>query len=79
MAGSLTPTLGARIREARRDAGYRNVESLAVLLHVGQRTLQRWETNQSEPSVKNLREIAALTGKPLDYFFALNGDDEVAA
>jgi transcriptional regulator with XRE-family HTH domain len=69
---TLVTTLGARIREARRGAGYRNVESLAVLLRVGQRTVQRWETDRSEPSISRLREIAALTGKPLSYFLATN-------
>lgn len=68
MAKHISLTLGARIREARREAGYRNVESLAVHLNVGQRTVQRWETDQSEPSISRLREIAALTGKPLGYF-----------
>ena len=78
MTETLAPTLGARIRIARREAGYRNVESIAVLLKVGQRTVQRWETDQSEPSISRLREIAALTSRPLAYFLAVNGG-EVAA
>jgi len=79
VAETISPTLGARIRIARREAGYRNVESIAVLLKVGQRTVQRWETDKSEPSISRLREIAALTSKPLGYFLAVNGDAKAAA
>jgi transcriptional regulator with XRE-family HTH domain len=66
----LVDTMGARIRDARREAGYTNVEQLAVALAVGQRTVQRWETDRSVPSIARLCEIAALTGKPLNYFIA---------
>ena len=68
MAETINITLGSRIRQARREAGYKNVESIAVLMNVGQRTFQRWETDKSEPSIARLRVIAALTNKPLDYF-----------
>lgn len=69
-------TLGARIRAARLEAGYRNSESLAVKLGVGQRTVQRWETDKAEPTLTRLREIAALTGKTLGYFLS---SEQVAA
>lgn len=69
---TLSTTLGSRIRTARRGAGYKNVESIAVLMGVGQRTFQRWETDKSEPSISRLREIAALTGRPLAYFITAN-------
>jgi len=75
MATSLNNHLGDRIREARRSAGFRNIEQLAVRMDIGQRTLQRWETGESEPTVSRLREIAALTDRPLSFF--LSG--EVAA
>jgi transcriptional regulator with XRE-family HTH domain len=65
--------LGSRIREARRDAGYSNAESLAVALGVGVRTMQRWEQGASEPSIEKLIEISQLTGKPVGFF--LNGAD----
>jgi transcriptional regulator with XRE-family HTH domain len=68
-------TLGDRIREARRAAGYTNVEQLAVALGVGQRTVQRWETDKSDPSVRRVVDIARLTGRPLSFFIA----DEAAA
>jgi len=63
-------TLGLRIRDARKAAGYKNAESLAVRMGVGQRTVQRWEANESEPTLSRLREIAALTGRPLGYFLS---------
>ena len=69
MTDALHYDLGARIREARRGAGYRNVEQLSVQLNVSHATLARWERGKSEPSVSRLREIAVLTGKPLSYFF----------
>lgn len=68
----MAETLGTRIRAARKQAGYPNAESLAVRLGVGQRTVQRWEAGDTEPSVTRLREIAAVTGHQLGYF--LNGD-----
>lgn len=67
--------LGQKIREARREAGFSNAESLAVPLEVGVRTVQRWEQGKSEPSVRQVLRIAALTGKPLSFFV----NEEVAA
>jgi transcriptional regulator with XRE-family HTH domain len=64
------PTLGAKIRQARKDAGFKNAETLAVRLGVGQRTVQRWESGEGEPSITRLREVAALTGKTLAYFLS---------
>lgn len=63
-----TSTLGERIQEARREAGYRNVETVAVELGVSFRTFQRWEQGASEPSIAQVRQIAALTKKPLAFF-----------
>lgn len=65
--------LGTRIRQARKDAGFRNAETLAVAMGVSHRTVQRWEANEGEPSIARMREIAVLTGKPLEYFFSSNG------
>jgi transcriptional regulator with XRE-family HTH domain len=60
--------LGTLIRKARREAGYKNAESLAVELGVGVRTVQRWEAGESQPSIAKLWKIATLTGKPLSFF-----------
>ncbi len=72
-------TLGAKIRQARKDAGYRNAESFAVTLDVSHRTIQRWEANEGEPSIARLRQIAAVTDKPLSYFFDSEVPDEEEA
>lgn len=59
--------LGTQIRQARVDAGLRR-EDMAVRLNVGLRTVQRWETGESDPSIRRLGLIAQVTGKPLDFF-----------
>lgn len=68
MADDLLATIGSRIQEARKEAGFRNAESLAVALGVGVRTVQRWEAGHGEPSLHRLNQIGALTEKPLAYF-----------
>lgn len=74
MGAATDITLGGRIRAARKAAGYRNPESFAVALGVSASTMQRWETDKSEPSISRLREIAALSGQALGYFISVNGD-----
>lgn len=73
MGETIETRFGARIRTARKAAGYRNAESLAVALGVSHRTIQRWEANEGEPSIARLRQIAALTEKPLEFFITSNG------
>lgn len=68
MADELLATIGKRIQDARKAAGFRNAESLAVALGVGVRTVQRWEAGHGEPSLQRLSQIGALTEKPLSYF-----------
>jgi transcriptional regulator with XRE-family HTH domain len=63
-------TIGAQIREARKAAGYRNAEMLAVELGIGVRTVQRYEADQAAPSIERLLAIARLTDKPLAYFLS---------
>lgn len=70
MTETIDTTLGSLIRDARKAAGYSNVETFAVALGVGQRTVQRWETNQFTPSVPRLLDISRLTGKPVAHFIA---------
>lgn len=74
----MTPldSLGSKIRQARREAGFKNSETLAVQLGVGARTMQRWEQGAGQPSIERLIQIAEATAKPLAFFFAT---DEVAA
>lgn len=61
-------TIGGKIRAARKEAGYTNAEGLAVALGVGVRTIQRWEADDSEPSISRLIEIGKITNQPLSYF-----------
>lgn len=68
-------TLGSRIRAARLEAGFTNSEQLAVRLRVGQRTVQRWETGKSDPTIEKLIEVAKATGKPLAFFLEAAAED----
>lgn len=61
-------SLGPLIRQARREAGFSNIETFAVSLGVGFSTVQRWEKGRGEPSVARLRQIAEKTGKPVSFF-----------
>ena len=55
-----------RLREAR---GERSFEDLASACRRTHQTIRNWESGQSEPDASDLAAIAALTGKPLDFFF----------
>ena len=61
------PTLGAKIRKARKDTGY-NPERFAVALNISSATLQRWETDKSAPGLSKLAAIARFTRLPLQHF-----------
>jgi transcriptional regulator with XRE-family HTH domain len=56
-----------RLRQAR---GERPVEALALAAEVTARTITNWEAGKSEPDASQLAAIAALTDKPLDFFFS---------
>ena len=68
MTTSLEAALGSRIKQARKEAGFKNAEQFAVSLDVGFSTVQRWEQGKTTPSIRRLIEIAAVTGLPLSYF-----------
>lgn len=69
--------LGAQIRKAREDAGFRR-EEMAVNLGVGLRTIQRWETGETAPSIKRLSLIATATRKPLEFFLRSSTNGKAA-
>ena len=69
-------SLGARLRVARRDAGF-TIARLARELGVDPRTVAGWQSGRSAPSVTRLIEIARLLKKPPSYF--LDGDGGSAA
>lgn len=62
--------VASRIREARNDAGLSR-ETVAYELGVSLATVVRMETGRGKRgvTVDRLSKIAALTGKPLAYFF----------
>lgn len=61
----LPDSTASRIRSARMAAALTQQE-VADALGIDQRTVTRWETGQSPPRVRNLREFASLTGTSLD-------------
>jgi transcriptional regulator with XRE-family HTH domain len=59
--------LGARIRQAREDAGLSR-ELLAVTTHTSYSSIVNYELGEQEPRFTALARIAAVTDKPLDWF-----------
>jgi transcriptional regulator with XRE-family HTH domain len=67
-----TASFGERLRQARRDAGY-SQEQLGERLHLSDRAVRSWETGEKGPRLKRLRQIAEVLGKPLQWFFGVEG------
>ena len=70
---ALDRMLAARIRRARREMPFERGKQIsqatfAEKLGVHWVTVSNWERGKSPPTVKNVKAISALTGKPLDYF-----------
>ena len=59
--------IGARIREARADKGWKQKE-LAAQVEVEPITVSRWERGATTPDLDVLGLVADATGKPLSYF-----------
>jgi transcriptional regulator with XRE-family HTH domain len=55
-----------RIRQARESAGY-SQEELAAQIPVTPRTVGRWERGEVAPRGRNLRRLAEVTGKQIDW------------
>jgi transcriptional regulator with XRE-family HTH domain len=68
-------SLGRRIRQARGDSGH-SITKIAVELGVDPRTVARWQSDDTVPSVVRLTALARLLGKPVSYFV---DEQEVAA
>lgn len=69
----LDKMLAARIRRARREMPFERGKhisqaSFAEKLGVHWVTVSNWERGKSPPTVKNVKAISALTGKPLEFF-----------
>jgi len=62
------PTLGERVRSARREAGLSQAQLAGAELTKG--FISQIESGLVRPSIRSLQHIAAKLGRPLDYFIA---------
>src|SRR5258708_23967403 len=60
------PTLGDRVRSARRDAGLSQAQLAGDELTKG--FISQIESGLVRPSIRSLQHIASRLGRPLDYF-----------
>ena len=58
-------TLGENLQNLRKEAGL-SQEQVAQQLFVSRQTVSKWENNQAEPGVENLKALAGLYGVTLD-------------
>jgi transcriptional regulator with XRE-family HTH domain len=68
--------LGKRIQRARRGSGYTQ-KSLAERMGVESITVSRWERGVTQPSLRTLERISALTKVPLSDFVSGDGAPNV--
>lgn len=68
MSTASSPTISERIAVARLEAGLTQ-EKLAQAAGLSLASIAKWESGQRVPRVGNLRLIAAVTGKPMSFFF----------
>src|SRR5258708_37147941 len=68
------PTLGDRVRSARREVGLSQAQLAGDELTKG--FISQIESGLVRPSIRSLQHIAQKLGKPLDYFI---GDEPLAA
>lgn len=67
--------ISTRIRQARKQAGFRNRDEIAELLHVHRRTIEDWESpKHANVPWDRLDEIARATGVSREWL--LHGEDE---
>lgn len=60
-------TLGDRLRKARLDAGYRDVQAFADLIGVSRNSVPNWESDRHRPREIALRAWALATGVDRDW------------
>ena len=61
-------TQGERIKKLRKNKGVTQRE-LAERLGISEQAVSKWEKNLSNPSTKNLLEIAKIFGVSITYFY----------
>ncbi len=64
-------TTGERIRHARKNAGL-TMKMLAELIGVTERSVKRYESNQSTPDTHTLIQLASIFDLSTDYLLALS-------
>lgn len=64
-------TLGAKLKEARKQAGL-SQEKLAEKLGVSRSAVAKWETDKGLPDIENLKIIAQLLNISIDYLLDEN-------
>lgn len=65
--------IGQRIQKARKNKGLTQVE-LAEKTGIGYRTIQKYETNDVNPKIKNLKKIANVLNIDFNSFFEIPHD-----
>ena len=63
-------TFGKRLKELRLEKNLSQLE-LAKELSVGKSIISTWETDQSEPTLSNIKKIALFFGVSIDYLAGL--------
>lgn len=58
---------GQRLRELRERAGYASQRAFARALDVSSGLVAQWESGRKFPGRRNIRNIAELTGVPIDH------------
>ena len=62
-----TLNIGPRIKQARKDVGL-SQKQLAATISVSDKAISSYEVGRATPPVDILREISAVTYKPVQYF-----------
>lgn len=61
-------SMGERISQARREAGFRTAEAFSAMLDVSVWTVRSWESGKSQPRYHMLETISQLTDRPKAWF-----------
>lgn len=65
-------TIGRRIAQSRKEAGYRSQKAFAAALGVSPGAVAQWESHHKSPSRQNITEIAKRCGVTAEYLLGLS-------
>lgn len=71
----MSKQLAAKIKQARRQAGYSQKE-MGVLLELSDKAISAYESGRAEPSLDKIQEMSRITNQPVTYFFQGGGSSE---